>query len=78
VLWLTMNCGAFINIALTWMFAPEDPLFHRLVSSAYAAMVGFMIFVILVLDHPFWGKISVEPGAFEHVRTMMEQIEPGL
>lgn len=79
VLWVVVLLGGFINIALTWLVTTDDVRLNYLLTGGYCVSVGLMIFLILALDHPFWGDVSVGPGAFEFVlRTMKGLPRAGL
>ncbi|WNG25026.1 DUF4239 domain-containing protein [Cystobacter fuscus] len=73
VLWVVVLLGGFINIALTWLVTTDDVRLNILLTGGYCVSVGLMIFLIVALDHPFWGDVSVGPGAFEFVRSTMER-----
>ena len=40
-----------------------------MLTSLAASMFGLMIFLILAMDHPLWGKVSVDPGPFRDLEA---------
>jgi hypothetical protein len=77
VLWAVVLIGGVLNIGLTFLFTCEDVYHQALLTASYAASVGLMVFLILALDHPLWGKVSVGPESFQAVGAMMDQAATG-
>jgi len=48
--------GAVITIGSMHLLRMENDGAHLLLTVATAVMLGLVIFVIVVLDHPLWGK----------------------
>jgi hypothetical protein len=69
VIWLVIIIGAVITLGFTWFFYIPSRRAHIMTSGVAAALVGMMMFLILGLDHPAWGSLSVDPGAFITVQT---------
>ncbi|MNT93806.1 hypothetical protein D3C72_2353640 [compost metagenome] len=45
---------------------------------SHAALIGLIVYWIVIFDHPLWGRIRVQPDAFQHVLTNIEaQGSPG-
>ena len=40
-----------------------------------SGMFGLMIFLIVAMDHPLWGRYSVQPATFEVVKQNIERWE---
>jgi len=64
--------GGAINIALTWLFNVQKEKMHFWLTLLTSSLLGLMIFLLAAMDHPYRGKLSVSPEAFEIVyeRTM--------
>jgi hypothetical protein len=69
LMWLVMLMGAAIAIGMTFFLWHENLLVHSLLTAALAGIVGLVIFLILSLDRPLWGSVSVDPGDFQEVLT---------
>lgn len=64
-LYAAVILGGLDTIALTW-FLPVNRLgLHMMMTGITAAMIGMVIFTIIVIDHPFRGAISIGPDAFQ-------------
>ena len=66
VLWYVVLIGGALNILLFWMFDMRF-IVHILLGGIVAFFLGVMIFIIVTLDVPFRGEISVGPDPFEVV-----------
>jgi len=69
VIWLVVIVGAVITLGFTWFFYIPSARAHFISSGVAAALVGLMMFLILGLDHPAWGSLNVDPGAFITVQA---------
>ncbi|MEV0443726.1 hypothetical protein AB0I84_26235 [Streptomyces spectabilis] len=57
--------GALVIIPLTFLYGNKSRRVRLLFVGSVAALVGFSLLLVLVLDHPFAGDISVTPDAFK-------------
>ena len=64
VLWYAVAIGALINIVLIWML---DIRFftHTLLSGIVSFFLGVMIFVLISMDNPLKGEVSVKPDLYQ-------------
>ncbi|HEY4217696.1 MAG TPA: hypothetical protein VGM67_11200 [Gemmatimonadaceae bacterium] len=69
VIWLVVVIGAIITLGFTWFFYIPSLRAHVITSGVAAALVGLMMFLILGLDHPAWGSLNVDAGAFVDVQS---------
>ncbi|MCA8829877.1 DUF4239 domain-containing protein [Hymenobacter sp. BT728] len=67
VLWFVVLLGAVITIVFSFCFVVENLRFHALLTGLLALMVALMIFLIVALDHPYLGDVSVTPDAYQLV-----------
>jgi hypothetical protein len=66
-LWSVVLIGAVLSITASYVFNMESFWVHATMTGLLAAMVGLLIFFILVTDRPYRGKDSVGPDAYELV-----------
>ena len=66
VLWYTVGIGALVNALLIWMFEVRLPALILLGGLAMS-FTATMVCLVALMDHPFRGKISITPRAFELV-----------
>ena len=75
-LWGVVLAGAAIAIIASFVFNIESFQVHALMTCLLAAMIGLLVFFILVTDHPYHGPSGVRPEAYQLV--MRDLIDPAL
>jgi hypothetical protein len=79
VLWLVVVLGALVNVGLTYLLRVENRRLHQLLTASLGITFGLVVYLILAMDHPLWGEVSVQPEPFRVVQSMMEShLNPGL
>lgn len=73
VTWIVVLIGGVLTIGVAWFYNTERPSTHYALVCAMAAMFSLMIFLIVAMDHPLWGKFSVGPDAFVEVRSDIQR-----
>lgn len=66
-LWAVVFLGALLNIGLAAMIRTESPQALHLLVACLAVMIGLMIYVIVAINHPLWGEVSIQPSAYRQV-----------
>ena len=74
VLWMVVLCGAILNVGICYLFRIENKLLHELLIGTLGLMIGVVVYLILALDHPLWGEVSVQPTAFHEVAESMDRV----
>jgi hypothetical protein len=72
IMWWVVLVGAFINMALLWMFNMERHI-HVLISGLLSVFLGMVIFLIAAMDYPYRGEVSITPESFEQVYAAVMQ-----
>ena len=67
--WAVVWIGALIVVALTYLFWTRSFWLHLLLNTSLGMTIGLLVFLIVALDHPFWGNVSVGPEAFTETRS---------
>ncbi|WP_030207415.1 DUF4239 domain-containing protein [Streptomyces sp. NRRL S-87] len=57
--------GALVILPLTFLFGLRSLRMQLLFVSAVAALIGFSLLLVLVLDRPFAGELSVSPNPYK-------------
>lgn len=77
-LWYVVVIGAALNLALIWMFSIDRLSVHLALSGVLSLFVGLMLFFIAAMDHPFRGKLSIEPEGYHMMlNNLMQPKQPG-
>ncbi|HTG35290.1 MAG TPA: hypothetical protein VLB76_20410 [Thermoanaerobaculia bacterium] len=71
LMWLVVLAGAVIMIFMTYFFSAESEPLHRLLTAALSLVIGLVIFLILALDRPLIGYVSIDSSSFEDALTTM-------
>lgn len=71
VLWSVVLLGALATIAFSFFFLISDFRLHAAMTGILSGMIGLLIFLLVVLDHPYWGEVSVTPEPYESVYTTL-------
>ncbi|MGB8503579.1 DUF4239 domain-containing protein [Mycobacterium sp.] len=74
-LWVLLIGGGAIVMAFTFMFGTPDAVVHATAVALTAALMGFVMYLIFALEHPFVGTLSVKPEAYSHVVDIWQQQE---
>lgn len=74
VLWIVVLVGAVATIGFSYGFVVASYRLHVWLTGVLAGMVGLLVFLLVALDHPYWGTVSVSADAYQLVlRTLMSR-----
>jgi hypothetical protein len=77
-LYAVVLIGGLLTIVLTYFLVLERFPLHIVMTLICSAMIGMVVFLIVVMDRPFRGEVSIGPDAFEQAYTvLMGGTEPG-
>jgi len=65
-MWCTVAVGALTNIFLLWLFDFRLGI-HRLLGGILSFFLATKISLIVLMDHPFRGEVSIPPTPFQLV-----------
>jgi hypothetical protein len=66
--------GGIITIAFSLFFRAANPRAHLLMVAMLALVVAFSLFLILEIDSPFTGDLSVSPRPFEQALELIRRL----
>ncbi|MBV8147457.1 MAG: DUF4239 domain-containing protein [Candidatus Eremiobacteraeota bacterium] len=64
MMWVVLIVGAVVTVAFTYLFGFDRTLMQELMIGGLSFLIGLVLFLIIALDYPFRGGISVSPEAF--------------
>ena len=70
-LWTVLLTGAALTILIGYFFFIEDVRFHVLLQSFLTTFIALMIFLIVALDRPFRGEVSVSANSYTTIRDRL-------
>ena len=65
VLWAVLFPGAIGCVLLSLLFRVNNAWYQGALVVSLAAFLSMNLFVIIALDRPFQGEISIEPSSYE-------------
>lgn len=71
-IWIPLILGGIIVLIFATLLDVENRKLHALINSLLGAFVGLVIFIIITLDHPFVGKLKVEPDDYLQILEMVK------
>ncbi len=69
VVWQILLAAGAIAIGYTYLFGAHNPRIHMAITGFIAATIALVFVLIITLDYPFRGEVSVGDEAFIGVRT---------
>jgi hypothetical protein len=76
VIWWIIFFGAVITTGYTYFFGSENLPMHMAMTATVAATLALVVVLILALDWPFRGDISVTPDPFIMTRDSWSEMLP--
>jgi Protein of unknown function (DUF4239) len=75
-LWLVVIAGALLSIATTWFFHTASFKMHFWMTIMFSALIGMLIYLVVSLDNPYRGRVSVTPEPLERVYQQIMVPQP--
>lgn len=69
--WLLILLGGAITLIICWMFNIPSLRMHVIMNGLIGLAVGTLIYLIIMLDYPFRGNLSVGTEAYEMVYNQL-------
>lgn len=69
--WVVVALGAVITLSVSWFFTTVSFTVHFWMVTLTALLLGLIIWLLVILDHPFLGEVSIGPEPFEQVYTSL-------
>ena len=70
LMWLPIIVGAMIVLICAMLVDIEHTRMHVGLNSLLGAFIGMLLFIIILLDHPFTGSLSIKPKSYLQIFTM--------
>lgn len=75
ILWLGLIAGGIVVVVLGAVLYMEDVRLHAATSAWVGALIGLLLFGVVVLDRPFEGMFQIKPDAFEHAIAVYDSVD---
>jgi hypothetical protein len=77
VLWFGLILGGLIVIGMSFLLYMEVTWPHVLITALMSALIGTLLFITMLLNHPFSGPLAIHPDAFEHSIGVFDSVDRG-
>jgi hypothetical protein len=75
-LWVFLICGGLVTILYTYLFTARQLWVQGIVTSLLTWLITFGLFMILSLQYPFTGDLSIKPLPFKELVKSFEKRGP--
>jgi len=69
-IWTPLILGGIIILLFSMLIDVESRRLHILLNSLLGAFIGLVIYLVIILDHPFSGQIKIEPNEYRTILQM--------
>jgi hypothetical protein len=73
LMWYILIIGGVVTVLFSYLLGVENGRSHILMTGALTLMITLTMYLILAIDHPYGGAVSVQPDAF---RLVLEDTKP--
>jgi len=75
IMWAAAIGGGVITVGMSFFLYMDRPLLQYVMTSVLSALIGMLIFIMVVLERPFVGPLGIEPEPFEASLRLFDQID---
>lgn len=73
LLWIVLVLGGILSICSIFLFYIENFSIQLILSMIISSSIGFLLFVILIFDNPFWGDRELIYRAFQDLLLLFDK-----
>lgn len=77
LMWVGITVGGLVTIGFTFMLYMERRWPHVFAVTVMSALIGLLLFVAGLFSRPFQGPLAIDPGPFEQVLAVFDQVDKG-
>lgn len=74
VVWAVMLAGSALTVGFVYFFGTENRRFHVAMAAILGAAIGLVLFLIVAMNYPFRGAVSIDPDAFVRVQENFKRL----
>lgn len=76
VFWIAILVGTVFTIVLSYFFHISSLRTHLVLTAIFSSFLGSVIFLVVAIDKPFRGDVSVSPEAYESLLNGLKDLDP--
>jgi hypothetical protein len=69
-IWLALLTGGFLVLVFAMMLDVNSLRLHLIANGLLSSVIGLIVYIIIMLDHPFTGRIKIEPSEYRQILMM--------
>jgi len=77
VLWFGLMLGGVLVVSMSFLLYMERLWLHVLMSSALASLIGVLLFILIVLNHPLSGQLAITTHDFQSALSAFTAVDRG-
>lgn len=77
IMWFPIILGAIITLFCAMLVDVEHTRIEVGLNSLLGVFIGMLLFIIILLDHPFTGSLSIKPQSYMQIFTMEQWANEG-
>jgi hypothetical protein len=75
VMWVAAIGGGIVTVGMSFFLYMDRPLLQLMMTSVLSALIGMLLFIMVILERPFLGPLGIEPEPFESSLKLFDQID---
>jgi hypothetical protein len=76
IFWVVILGGAILTLPLLYLFHTNRLRTHVAATATYALFMGSMLFLLVAVDNPLRGEVSIPPDAFKELLDNLGSLDP--
>ena len=75
IMWVAAIGGGVVTVGMAFVLYMDKPAPQVVMVSVLSALIGTLLFIMMVLDKPFLGPMAIAPEPFEATLSLLKQID---
>jgi hypothetical protein len=75
IMWLAAVGGGVITVSMSFVLFMERPVPHVVMTTVLSVLIGSMLLIMALLDHPFAGPVAIGSEPFQSSLKLFDQID---
>jgi len=75
VMWILIWIGAAMSIGVAYLFNVQDVKLHAILIALMAGFLTIVLFMIIINDKPFYGRVSISPAPYELILNRLIDLD---